>query len=173
MKSNAEQAADAFSTFTRGFEDSIVRFVQTGKLSFRSLFNDLIAQAARAASNRLLTSLFGSIGGSMGLRSLFGGFGFGTGFGFGNQDFGGYFANGGTLGAGKFGIAGESGPELVTGPATITPMGALAQPSVTNVTYNIQAVDASSFRALVARDPEFIFQVTEQGRRSLPIRSRR
>lgn len=33
------------------------------------------------------------------------------------------FATGGTLGAGKWGIAGEAGPELIQGPATITPMG--------------------------------------------------
>ena len=32
------------------------------------------------------------------------------------------FADGGTLGAGKMGIAGEAGAELVTGPADITPM---------------------------------------------------
>lgn len=38
------------------------------------------------------------------------------------------------------------------------------------VNYNIQAVDASSFRALVARDPEFIYNITEQGRRNTPSR---
>jgi len=64
----------------------------------------------------------------------------------------------------------RSRPGIVTGPANITPM---SGGGVTNVTYNIQAVDASSFRSLVARDPEFIFNVTEQGRRSLPTRSRR
>jgi hypothetical protein len=41
------------------------------------------------------------------------------------------------------------------------------------VTYSIQAVDASSFRSMLARDPEFIHNVAEQGRRQLPIRSRR
>lgn len=167
LQTNAERAAEMFSTLTRGFEDAIVRFVQTGKLSFRSLFNDLIAQAARASANKLLMSILG------GGRGLLGGFGFGTGMGFGNMDFGGFFANGGTLGANKFGIAGERGPELITGPATVTPLDQLSRAGVTNVTYNIQAVDASSFRSLVARDPEFIFNVTEQGRRQLPSRSRR
>ena len=51
--------------------------------------------------------------------------------------FGGFFANGGTLGAGKFGIAGENGPELIHGPAKITPMGVGG-----NVTVNV-AVDAN------------------------------
>jgi hypothetical protein len=37
------------------------------------------------------------------------------------------FAEGGVLGAGKLGIAGEAGPELITGPASITPMNDLTR----------------------------------------------
>lgn len=37
--------------------------------------------------------------------------------------FGGFFADGGTLGAGKWGIAGEAGPEVIKGPAEVVPMG--------------------------------------------------
>jgi lambda family phage tail tape measure protein len=93
-----------------------------------------------------------------------------AGFGGGLWDsitdfFGGFFANGGTLGAGRWGIAGERGPELITGPATITPMGAGG-----NVTYNINAVDAASFKALVAADPGFIHAVAMQGSMSIPSR---
>ncbi len=51
--------------------------------------------------------------------------------------FGGFFADGGYLGAGKFGIAGEAGPELIQGPAKITPLGVGG-----NVTVNV-AVDAN------------------------------
>jgi hypothetical protein len=36
--------------------------------------------------------------------------------------FGGLFASGGTLGAGKWGIAGEAGPEIIKGPAQVVPM---------------------------------------------------
>ena len=75
--------------------------------------------------------------------------------------FSGFFANGGMIPQGRFGIAGEAGPELIGGPASVTPMG-------TNVTYNINAVDAASFKAMIARDPSFLFAVSEQGRRSLP-----
>lgn len=72
--------------------------------------------------------------------------------------FGGFFAGGGSLGAGKFGIAGERGPELIRGPASITPiMGG------GSVTYNINAVDAMSFKALIAQDPGFIHAVAQQG----------
>jgi len=36
------------------------------------------------------------------------------------------------------------------------------------VIYNINAVDAPSFQAMIARDPSFLYAVTEQGRKSLP-----
>lgn len=78
--------------------------------------------------------------------------------------FGGFFANGGMIPSGKIGIVGERGPEFISGPAQITPM----MGGVTQVTYNINAVDAASFKQLVAQDPQFMFAVTEQGRRSLP-----
>ena len=79
--------------------------------------------------------------------------------------FGGWFANGGTLGAGKWGIAGENGPEMISGPATITPM-----QGEQYVTYNINAVDAASFKAMIAADPSFIHAVAQQGGRSLARR---
>jgi lambda family phage tail tape measure protein len=82
--------------------------------------------------------------------------------------FGGFFATGGMIPPGKFGIVGERGPEIASGPATITPMGALG--GTTQVTYNIQAVDAASFQALVARDPGFIHAVAMQGARSQPLK---
>ena len=92
-----------------------------------------------------------------------GGIGGGGGILSGISDlFSGFFANGGMIPQGRFGIAGEAGPELIGGPASVTPMGG------TNVTYNIQATDAASFRAMIARDPSFLFAVTEQGRRSIP-----
>lgn len=79
--------------------------------------------------------------------------------------FGGFFANGGVLGAGKFGIAGENGPELISGPAGISPMG-----GGTNVVYNINAVDALSFKQLLAQDPAFLYGVTMQGAKGIPGR---
>ena len=108
--------------------------------------------------------LFGG-GSSDRMTGTAGGGGFGTGADFGNQDFGGFFASGGALASGKWGIAGEAGPELITGPANITPLGQLG---TTNVTYNINAVDAASFKQMIARDPQFIYAVTQAGARSMP-----
>jgi len=83
-------------------------------------------------------------------------------------EFGGFFANGGMLGAGKWGIAGEAGPELITGPAQITPMDQFG--GSTNVTYNINAVDARSFKEMLAQDPGYLYGLTLQGSRGVPVR---
>lgn len=78
------------------------------------------------------------------------------------------FANGGNVQGGNPIMVGERGPELFTpnSNGSITPNNALGGGQ--SVTYNISAVDAQSFQALVARDPQFIFAVTEQGRKSIP-----
>jgi len=156
------------SNFTKGFEDAFVKFVQTGKLSFKDLANSMIADFARVQAQKLLSGLFGGTAGGVG--GIFGGIG---------KLFG--FANGGMPPVGQASIVGERGPELFVPQSAgrIIPNHQLGmgQPVVNNnttaVTYSIQAVDASSFRTLLARDPEFIHNVAEQGRRSLPIRSRR
>jgi len=81
------------------------------------------------------------------------------------------FAVGGNLPTGKWGIAGEKGPELIRGPAAITSTSqTAAEMGGTNVTYNINAVDAASFKAMIAADPSFIYAVSQQGARSTPMR---
>jgi hypothetical protein len=77
-------------------------------------------------------------------------------------------AVGGQVMANKPYLVGERGPELFvpTAGGSITRNDQLM--GGTTVNYNIQAVDAQSFQQLVARDPEFIFAVTEAGRRRLP-----
>jgi hypothetical protein len=126
----------------------------------------MIADFARVQAQKLLAGLFG--GGTGG--SFFGSIG---------KIFG--FANGGMPPVGVPSLVGERGPELFVPQSAgrIIPNNKLdmsgggGQVVNTAVTYNIQAVDASSFRSLIARDPEFIHNVSEQGRRSMPIRSRR
>lgn len=82
--------------------------------------------------------------------------------------FDGFFAGGGQIGAGRFGMVGESGPELISGPANITPLSGLG--GGTSVTYNINAVDARSFQSLLAQDPGFVHAVVQQGARGIPQR---
>jgi lambda family phage tail tape measure protein len=154
----ASQAGRYFDTFSRGFEDAIVRFVQTGKLSFKDLANSIIADFVRIQAQKMFTSLFGGGGLLSGIGSLFG------------------FANGGAVQSMRPIIVGERGPELFVPrmAGNIISNQNLrqteAQPQITNVNYNINAVDAPSFRSLVARDPQFIYNVTEVGRRASPSR---
>jgi len=167
IKTDFEYAQQTAQNFTKGFEDAIVKFVQTGKLSFKDLANSLIADFARIQAQKMLSGLFGSLFG--GASTMAGAAVLGLPG----------FANGGSINGPA--IVGERGPELFVPQSAgrIIPNHALGggQPVVNNnttaVTYSIQAVDASSFRSMLARDPEFIHNVAEQGRRQLPIRSRR
>ncbi len=151
----ARVAGEVFQKTTRGMEDAIVNFAKTGKFEFKDLVADILETILRSNIQRLIAQIFGGFGG-------------GGGGGGGFNPFAGFFANGGTIPAGQFGIAGEAGPEIITGPATVTPM--LGAPSY--VTYNINAVDALSFRQLVARDPGFIHAVAQQGAKTVPGRRR-
>jgi lambda family phage tail tape measure protein len=145
-KNAADQASQVFQTFTQGFEDAFVNFVKTGKLSFKDLANSVIADLARIQARRLLVNLISSGGGLFGR------------------------AGGGNVNALQPYMVGENGPEMFIPNAagSIKPNYALGGGGMAAVTYNINAVDASSFRQLVASDPSFIYAVTEQGRRSLP-----
>ena len=79
--------------------------------------------------------------------------------------FDGFFAGGGQIGAGKFGVVGENGPELVGGPASVSPMS-----GGSNVTFNINAVDAQSFKSMIAADQGFLYGVAMQGAKGIPMR---
>jgi hypothetical protein len=78
-------------------------------------------------------------------------------------------AGGGPVIKNKPYIVGERGAELFvpTGGGSIVPNDRMGG-GATQVTYNINAVDALSFKQLVARDPEFLYSVTQAGARRLP-----
>jgi lambda family phage tail tape measure protein len=112
--------------------------------------------------------LLGSIG--KGIGSLFGGGGGGSilgsiGKGIGSL-FSGFFATGGMIPPGRFGVVGENGPEFVQGPATVTPTAQMGG----SVTYNINALDARSFKEMIASDPTFLYAVTLQGAKGVARR---
>lgn len=85
-------------------------------------------------------------GGSLlgGLFKSFAGGGFGTGNLFGNLDFGGFFADGGNIPKGSYGVVGEVGPEIVTGPATVYPMHNTSQGKVEVVVNNYSNASAQT-----------------------------
>jgi phage-related minor tail protein len=152
----ATQAQNIFGTVTKGIEDAFVNFAKTGKLSVKDLFKSIVETILRSQVQNLLARTFAGAGGGGGgsfLGNLFSAF------------LGGGRSAGGPVSAGRAYTVGESGPEtfVPAGAGSIVPGG-----GATMVTYNINAVDAASFRSLVASDPEFMFAVTEQGRKRMP-----
>ena len=119
VKTNMDEAASYMEEFNKSFNDIIADGLVEGNLSFdsfaglwKSTLKDLISDTLNGGN--MLSDIMGGLGG------LFGGGGGGGGLWSGISSlFGGWFADGGYLPAGKFGIAGEAGPEIVTGPARI------------------------------------------------------
>jgi len=139
--------ADGLVKGVQMFEDSLADAIVTGKADFSSLADHLRQVLAKAMVQKFIT------GPIMGLFGL---------------------AKGGPAKAGQPYNVGEEGPELfVPGQSgTVVPNHQLGQGNgggaATSVVYNIQAVDAPSFQSLVARDPEFIYNVSRAGARRTP-----
>ena len=143
-------------------EDLATAFLEGQKAgdAFKNFFKTMITQIiADIIRLQVIQPILGAI------MSPFG-FGFGTGGSVvklpGRR-------NGGPVQAGSAYTVGEDGPEtLIMGNqgGTIIPNGQAM--GGTTVNYNINAVDAASFKQLVAQDPEFIYNVTRVGARRTP-----
>jgi lambda family phage tail tape measure protein len=147
-----EAAGRLFGTITKGMEDAIVDFAKTGKFQFKDFLNTVLEELLRSQIRSLIAQTFGGIGGGRsggGLSRLLG------------------FANGGIIPTNDPVIVGERGPELLIGASgnRVVPNG---QFGGTSVTYNISAVDAMSFKQMIAQDPSFIHAVATQGGKSVP-----
>ena len=156
----AKTAERIFQKTTQGMEDMIVSFAKTGKFEFKSFLNSVLEELLRSQIRQLMAQVFniGNARGTGGAGGLFGSFGKLLGF-----------ANGGIIPTNAPVLVGERGPEIISGAAgrNVTPNSQLGL-GTTNVIYNISAVDARSFKEMVAADPSFLYAVTEQGRRTLP-----
>jgi lambda family phage tail tape measure protein len=159
-KENFETAGRIFNKITQGMEDAVVEFSRTGKFEFKSFLNTILEELLRSQVRQLIAQVLGGGGRSSGggfksLTSLLSG-----------------FANGGIVPTNGPVIVGERGPELLVGASgnRVIPNNALSGGG--SVTYNISAVDARSFKELVASDPSFIYAVTEQGRKTVPFSRR-
>ena len=127
------------------FEDSLVDAITTGQSSFEDFRNLLRQTFARALVQKFITGPIFDL----------------------------FRAKGGPVSSGQPYIVGEKGPELFVPGATgtIIPNNNLQSSGgmgAGSVTYNINAVDAPSFQQLVARDPEFIYNVSRAGARRTP-----
>jgi hypothetical protein len=122
----------------------------------------------------MMSSLFGSIGsffgGGGGMGGMMGGMG-----GFGGMlsslgsMFGGFFADGGKLKPGQFGIVGERGPELAfagNSPLNILPNHAMAGSPVT-INMNVQTPDIRSFKQSQSQIAGDVVRQMERAKRNL------
>ena len=168
-KNAAEEAATIFRTTTRSMEDLFVNFARTGKFEFNNFAESVIADIVRISVRRSILAGFGFFG-------ALGGGGTDGVVGYGGAGDVLPRAQGGPVSPNQPYLTGEAGPEIFIpkSAGTIIPNNQIDNIGTslgsTNVVYNISAVDAASFKQLVARDPQFIYNVTEAGRRSQPSR---
>lgn len=109
-----KQQKSVMDSFVHDFDNTLTGFDKDfgGTLgNFGSSFGNLLGGFGNSLSG-MFSSLFGGSGGGSGW--------FGTALS-AFSSFAGFFADGGSIPRGKFGVAGESGPELVTGPANVVP----------------------------------------------------
>jgi len=167
MPTDLENGAKAFQSVMGNMESALDNFVRTGKLSFkslaRSIIQDLIAIQLKASATGLFKSLFG----------MYAGGGFGTGNAFGNQDLGGFLADGGSANANTPYVVGERGPELFVprSSGTVIPNHALAGAGgSTNITNNyINAIDTKSFEERLYGSSNAIWAANQYANKSLAV----
>lgn len=155
------------NTATDTLADDLATSLMEGKSAlddFKNFFKTLVKQIISEAIKMLfIIPILKAVGFSVGPTGAIAGLsgeGLLGGLGFSQTGIG-----GGNLMPNRPVLVGESGPEIFY-PAS---SGSLqANGMGTTVNYNIQATDAPSFQALIARDPEFIYSVTEAGRRRIP-----
>lgn len=152
----ATQAQRVFQAMTQGMEDLLMNFFKTGKFEWKNFVNSIVEIMLRSQIQQLMANVMttGSSGGSIlgGLGKLLG------------------FAGGGMIPTNGPVLVGERGPEIISGALgrNVTPNGSIGG---SNVTYNINAVDAQSFKQMIARDPSFIHAVAMQGAKTIPGRA--
>jgi hypothetical protein len=133
----AQNLQGAFADFLfNPFEDGVQGMLK----GFGQALQRMIADAVAAD---LFSRISGGLQGQGGFGGALGGIGSALG------SFAGFFANGGDIPAGSFGIAGETGqPELVTGPATVhnprDTAAMLGSGSSTSITVNVSPQNSAS-----------------------------
>ncbi len=146
---------DSFGDFAKGFLSDLNR----------SLLQFALKDLGITGEGGIIGQVFNGIGG------LFKGGG-GSGGGFGSllssvgSMFGGFFADGGTLKAGQFGVVGERGPELAFAGAQPMQIMPNAGAPVT-VNMNIQTTDVQSFRKSQGQIAADMARSVERARRNL------
>jgi lambda family phage tail tape measure protein len=156
----AKNVENVFKKATQGMEDMIVNFAKTGKLEFKGFVNSILEELLRSQLRQTMASLF-SLSGNLTKSS--GGL-------LGGSIIPGILAAGGPVSDRRPYLVGERGPELFipNSAGSMVPNSGLSGGG--NVTYNISAVDALSFKQMIAKDPGFIHAIATQGSKYTPAR---
>jgi hypothetical protein len=108
VNSLADSVFDTLGAALAGLADGSMSLKDAFTDMSRSLISELSSLTTMLLKSGLM-QLLGSAGASFAPQT-------------GLAGFGGFYADGGYLGAGKWGVAGETGPEIIHGPAKVTPM---------------------------------------------------
>jgi len=158
---------DTLNTASDTLADDLAVSLMEGKNvldDFKNFFKTLVQQLIADAIKMLfIIPILQAVGFSVGPTGAIAGLS-GSGL-LGNLGFKQTGIGGGNLMPNRPVLVGESGAEIFypSSSGRLSPNG-----MGTQVTYNINAVDAPSFQALVASDPEFIYSVTRAGARKIP-----
>ena len=153
---------DTLGTAQKALSEDLVQAFRSGESasgSFKKMFRTVIDQII---ADVIRLSIIQPI-----LSAILGPFGYGFGSGGSVIKLPGK-ATGGPVSAGGSYLVGERGPEILNMGSQgghITPNNQLG--GTTNV-YNISAVDTQSFKMALAKDPEFIYNLTRAGSRRVP-----
>jgi hypothetical protein len=147
----ANPAFDALAEISTVIEDRFTGMFDSlidGTTSFKDAFTDMakgiLQDAIKLFAHNAIKSMFAPS------NPLYGG-----GGGFFSQLFDGFFSGGGQIGAGKFGIVGEGGgkqhAEIVTGPATVTPVSKLSGNPMTVTYAPVYQISGSADEGVIRR----------------------
>jgi hypothetical protein len=170
----------AFTSMTDSMSSAMDRFVETGKISFKSLIADMIKGLLKLALQAQVSGFFKFLGSAFGFG---GGGGGGAGMFTGSTGaIGGSIhlssAGGNELGAGQPSMVGENGPEMFIpkSAGTIVPNNRINslmgnQPAVVyNGPYiaNMSAIDTQSGLQFLAKNKQGVWAANQSAQRGLP-----
>ena len=164
-----ENGAQLFDSLLGNMTGALDKFVSTGKLSFKDLTRSIIQDMIRIQIRAQMIRLF---------SGMFGGGGFGTGNKFGNQDIGGFLAEGGPANANTAYVVGERGPEVFVprSSGTVIPNNQInnMMGNSTTVTNNyINAIDVKSFETKLLESSNTIWAGYQYANKQLASNGRR
>ncbi len=165
-----KEIEEDFDSLGDQIQKSLISSLDKAGSRFTS-FGDLAKNILGNITQVLVSNMFGGAGAGGGFGGVLGEMFGGVGGGFasaGGSNFGGFFAEGGKLAPGKFGVVGENGPELAfAGNSPLNIMPDLSGGGSVTINMNVQTPDIVSFRQSGSQIAADIARQIERARRNL------